>query len=585
MTTRRPFPIHRLGRLAGTILLCFAPFAADAQQSYVLNAYIGNFEENTVSVIDTATNTLTGSFSAGNEPQGFAVTPDGGTVYVVNTGSNSVSVYDAASGTVTTTIPVGGGPLGAALTPNGALLYVANAGDGTISIIDTTTDTVAQTLTGLLGPTAIAFTPDGSKAYVTTFAPSVTVLDTATNAAIATLSFFGVTVEVTVSPDGSTAYVTADDDFYVIDTATNTVTASFSVFGQFNGVAVTPDGSEAWAANGQANEVLVIDAASNTVAATIPVGNGPNGVSFSADGTKAFVIIEGDGNVAVIDTKTRAIVDEIPVGSNASSIGGFVAAAPPAPAVAAAILPGGRAVEVDSSATVYATLINSSASTLDNCNIALPSPGLDGLGFDYQTTDPATNALIGSPNTPVSIAGNSLQTFILAFHSGSPLSLPGLPLVFGCDGSPPAAVIQGVDTVDLLFSPVPVVDIIALAATTSNNGVVTVPFSQNGAAAFAVASFNAGAAGSLTISTGTGDASLPIAVTLCQTVPSTGQCQSPPAATLPIDAAAKATQTFSFFVTASGEVPFAPGTSRIFVHFLDASGTSHGSTSVAVTTD
>jgi len=39
------------------------------------------------------------------------------------------------------------------------------------------------------------------------------------------------------------------------------------------------------------------------------------------------------------------------------------------------------------------------------------------------------------------------------------------------------------------------------------------------------------------------------------------------------------------FLSASGSIAFAPATARIFLRFLDSSGASHGSTSVAVETD
>jgi YVTN family beta-propeller protein len=45
-------------------------------------AYIPNYESNTVSVIDIATNTVVWSISVGAEPWGVAVSPDGTRVYV-----------------------------------------------------------------------------------------------------------------------------------------------------------------------------------------------------------------------------------------------------------------------------------------------------------------------------------------------------------------------------------------------------------------------------------------------------------------------------------------------------------------------
>jgi YVTN family beta-propeller protein len=55
------------------------------------------------------------------------VTPDGGTVYVANSNDSTVSVIATASNTVTATIPVGAGPAGLAVTPDGSTVYVANS--------------------------------------------------------------------------------------------------------------------------------------------------------------------------------------------------------------------------------------------------------------------------------------------------------------------------------------------------------------------------------------------------------------------------------------------------------------------------
>ena len=71
------------------------------------NAYITNSGSNTVSVIDTATNTVVSTIPVGISPGGVAVTPDGSKVYVTNLGSANVSVF-----LTTPIIPVGNGPSG-----------------------------------------------------------------------------------------------------------------------------------------------------------------------------------------------------------------------------------------------------------------------------------------------------------------------------------------------------------------------------------------------------------------------------------------------------------------------------------------
>ena len=66
--------------------------------SAVSLAYITNFGDNTVFVIDTATNTVkVDRVPVGAGPIGVAVTPNGTKVYVVNYSNNSVSVIDTAT--------------------------------------------------------------------------------------------------------------------------------------------------------------------------------------------------------------------------------------------------------------------------------------------------------------------------------------------------------------------------------------------------------------------------------------------------------------------------------------------------------
>jgi YVTN family beta-propeller protein len=88
-----------------------------------------------------------------------AVTPDGATAYVANHGGNTVSVIDTATNTVTTTITVGSFPHQVAVTPDGTTAYTGNDGSGSVSVIDTTTNTVTTTITVGTGPTGVAVTP------------------------------------------------------------------------------------------------------------------------------------------------------------------------------------------------------------------------------------------------------------------------------------------------------------------------------------------------------------------------------------------------------------------------------------------
>jgi hypothetical protein len=127
-------------------------------------------------------------------------------------------------------------------------------------------------------------------------------------------------------------------------------------------------------------------------------------------------------------------------------------------------------------------------------------------------------------------------------------------------------------------------DIVALGATTGNNGIVDIA-GTNGIGAFAVATVNVGIAAQITASADTGSVALPLNISLCQTNPTTGVCVGAPARSVITQINAGQTPTFSIFVAGTGSnVPFDPAHNRIFVRFKDTSGVTRGATSVAVRT-
>src|SRR5438309_77550 len=94
--------------------------------------------------------------------------------YVTNGGDNTVSVIDTATNTVVATIPVRLFPGELAITPDGTRAYVTSPGGATVSVIDTATNTVVATINFPFGvsPYGVAITPDGTRAYVADFSGS-----------------------------------------------------------------------------------------------------------------------------------------------------------------------------------------------------------------------------------------------------------------------------------------------------------------------------------------------------------------------------------------------------------------------------
>ncbi len=67
--------------------------------------------------------------------------------YIANRGGNTVSVIDTSTNSVVDTVTVGGNPRGVAVNPAGTRVYVANDSSGTVSVIDSSTNNVVDTVT------------------------------------------------------------------------------------------------------------------------------------------------------------------------------------------------------------------------------------------------------------------------------------------------------------------------------------------------------------------------------------------------------------------------------------------------------
>ena len=187
--------------------------------------------DNTVSVIDTATNTVVATIPVGNFPLGVAVTPDGTKVYVANFSDNTVSVIHTATNTVVKTIPVGTGPMAVAVTPDGTKVYVTNDGSNNVSVIHRPGNTVVATIPVGTHPAGVAVTPDGTQVYVTNAADNtVSVIDTATNTVVAYRSRWGRAQIGSRSPrmgHRSTSRIHGSGSVSVIRTANRAVVGRF----------------------------------------------------------------------------------------------------------------------------------------------------------------------------------------------------------------------------------------------------------------------------------------------------------------------------------------------------------------------
>ena len=316
----------RINFAAGSSVLLAALLAA-AVPAFGQNAYVDNFQDGTVSVIDTTDNLVVATIPVGANPNGVAIAPDGSTVYVADRGFNVVAIIDAASNTVSATLPVNSSPVSLAITSDGNTLLVTSKDAETVSAINTATNSVGWTVgVSGLGYGDVVVTPDGSKAYTANFfAGTVSAINIATHAIIATISGFNGPLGLAVSPDGGTIYVVNlnSNTVSIVDTGSNTVIGTVPVGSSPVEAAVAPDGSRVFVTNAAASPtdpgLSVIDRTTNTVTSIGGFGS-PAGIALTRDGSTAYVGNDLSNTVSVLDTATNTIIATIPVGIGPAAI-------------------------------------------------------------------------------------------------------------------------------------------------------------------------------------------------------------------------------------------------------------------------
>ncbi|WP_394692695.1 reprolysin-like metallopeptidase [Hyphobacterium sp.] len=248
--------------------------------------------------------------------------------------------------------------------------------------------------------------------------------------------------------------------------------------------------------------------------------------------------------------------------------------------VRSALLPYSRTVSSGTAATAFVSVVNpaSTGSTAEGCGLQVHGAS----GFTFQRTDPATNAVIGAPGDLADIPAGGVQTFVISLVQPGPFAASDIRIDTSCRNRASAPAINGLNTLLFTSTTLSLPDVIALAATTSNNGIVELP-SGGGANAFSVATANLGSVGNVIVSIAPGaEAPAFDLLEICRTNAATGQCETPRATSINQLFNANETLTFAAFVRSNAPVGNVPATNRVFVHFRTPAGQSVGATSVAV---
>jgi YVTN family beta-propeller protein len=298
-----------------------AGMLADSVKDIPTRVYVPNGHSNTVTVIDPATFTVTGTFPVGDLPQHVVPSYDMQTLYVNNNTGNSLTPIDPRTGQPGPAIPVDD-PYNLYFSPDGATALVMAERDKRIDVRDPHTwDLITSISVPHPGVNHADFTPDGTTMLASCeFSGWVVRIDLATHAVTGELEVGGEPIDVRVSPDGAVMYVANHvkdgGGVSVIDPATMTEVAFIPTGAGAHGLYPSRDGTQLYVTNRAAGSVSVIDFATRAIVATwtIPGGGSPDMGGVSADGTQFWVSGRYNDEVYVFDTTTGTLAHRIPVG-------------------------------------------------------------------------------------------------------------------------------------------------------------------------------------------------------------------------------------------------------------------------------
>jgi YVTN family beta-propeller protein len=305
--------------------------------------YISNEDSNNISVIDSATDEVTGTIFVGKRPRGIRLSPDGKTLFVALSGSpkeppgardagrappppdraaDGIALVDVATEKLVRTIPSGQDPECFDFTPDGNLLYVSNEEAAQATIVDIASGRAVKTIALDEEPEGVTMKPAGDVVYVTSEAGNkVFAIDTRDKSVKATIETGPRPRAIVFTPDGARGYITEEQgsSITVVDAKKHKAISHVKLEGTTHkpmGAVVSPDGKMLYVTTGRGGAVVFVDTKSNRVVRIIDhVGVRPWGIGISVDGRKLYTANGPSNDVSVIDVATGTITKKISAGS------------------------------------------------------------------------------------------------------------------------------------------------------------------------------------------------------------------------------------------------------------------------------
>ncbi|HUX85912.1 MAG TPA: hypothetical protein VMW65_02830, partial [Chloroflexota bacterium] len=263
-----------------------------------------------VSVVNETTGAVVTTIPVGNsfqgKGQGIAVDPTTQRIFVSNSDDNTISVLDGATNQVIATVPAGAGPTGVAIDPSLGLVYVSDSGASTISVLDESTLALRGSIDVGGSPGAITVDTSSHLAYAIVTTPSgIVAVNGQTLSVTSSLSLpLLYTLDAIASDPGSKIYVSDYDtgDVAIVNVSGGTPNQVGQIYGlQYpSAVGVDLTTHDFAVAEAGHNQVDVYNSA-GTLQTTIPVERLPVAIGVDSTNRRAFVANAESDSLSVLN--------------------------------------------------------------------------------------------------------------------------------------------------------------------------------------------------------------------------------------------------------------------------------------------
>jgi YVTN family beta-propeller protein len=239
-----------------------------------------------IGVVDLQSQKLINTFPSNADPETFAISHDGRTLYTSNEDTGMLSAIDLVGGTIRATVAVGSEPEGVAVSQDDRIVYTACETSNAVFAVDARTMKVVATIPTAARPRSVLLSTIDRTGYATDeIGSSLTVFSTVDYKVIRTIALGDPKqsrpMGVIASANGRLLYVTTGRGgaLLEVDPAAGSILRTIDGVGKRPwGLALGRDGHTIYTANGPSGEISVVDIDAGRVQSRISVGGSPWGI-------------------------------------------------------------------------------------------------------------------------------------------------------------------------------------------------------------------------------------------------------------------------------------------------------------------